>query len=61
MAKVMEMVALTLMPISSAAPRSSDTARMALPILVLLVNWVRAIMMTMFASTVTMVSLEMRS
>ena len=34
---------------------------MALPILVLLVNWVRAIMMMMLARTVTMVSLVMRS
>ena len=46
MAKVMEMVALTLMPMSWAAPLSSDTARMALPILVLLVNSVRPTMMT---------------
>ena len=61
MAKVMEMVALTLMPISSAAPLSSDTARMALPILVLPVNSVSAIMMTMLARTVVNASLVMTS
>ena len=47
MAKVVEMVALTLMPMSCAAPLSSEQARMALPILVLLVKKVRASMMTM--------------
>ncbi len=46
MAKVMEMVLLTLMPMSWAAALSSDTARMALPILVLLVKKVSAAMMT---------------
>ena len=45
MAKVVEMVALTLMPISWAAPLSSEQARMALPILLLLVNRVRPTMM----------------
>ena len=55
MAKVMEIVELTLMPISWAAPLSSEQARMALPILVKPVNQVSAIMMTMLASTVTMV------
>ena len=53
MAKVMEMVLLTLMPMSWAAPLSSLTARMALPILVLLVNSVRPIIMT---TQTTMVS-----
>ena len=38
MAKVTVMVRLTLMPISSAASLSSDTARMALPIRVRLIN-----------------------
>ena len=53
MAKVMEMVEFTLMPMSWAAPLSSDTARMALPILVLEVKKVRASMMTTQARTVT--------
>ena len=44
------------MPISSAAPLSSDTARIALPILVLPVKNVSASMITMFASTVTIAS-----
>ena len=52
MAKVMEMVRLTSMPISWAAPLSSEQARMALPILVLPVKRVRATMMTMQAATV---------
>ena len=43
------------MPMSWAAPLSSLTARMALPILVLLVNRVRPIMMMMQARMVTMV------
>ena len=38
MAKVAEMVALTLMPMSCAAALSSEQARMALPILLLLTN-----------------------
>ena len=54
MAKVMEMVALTLMPMSWAAALSSEQARMALPILVRPVNHTRAAMMTTQASTVTM-------
>ena len=54
MAKVMEMVALTLMPISCAALRSSEQARMALPILLLLVKVVRAAMMTRQVTTVKM-------
>ena len=55
MANVTAMVRLTLMPISSAAPRSSETARMALPIFVRLVNCVKAIIMTILARMVTMV------
>ena len=60
-ANVMEMVTLTLMPMSSAAPLSSETARMALPILVLPVNSVSATMMMMLAAMVTMVSPVTRS
>ena len=58
MPKVTEMVRFTLMPISSAAPRSSLTQRMALPIFVLAVNRVRATMITMLAQMVMMVALE---
>ena len=61
MANVRAIVWLTLMPISSAAPRSSDTARMALPIFVRPVNCVSATMMTILASTVTIVSPLMSS
>ena len=46
MAKVAEMVALTLMPMSCAAALSSEQARMALPILLLLTKVVNASMMT---------------
>ena len=49
----MEMVRLTLMPMSWAAPRSSEQARMALPILLLLVKVVKASMMTIQATTVS--------
>ena len=59
MAKVMEMVPFTLIPISSAAPRSSDTARMALPAFVLLINRVRATMIAVVTTRVTMVMPEM--
>ena len=52
MAKVAEMVALTLMPMSCAAALSSEQARMALPILLLLTNVVRPIMMTTQAAIV---------
>ena len=52
MAKVREMVWLTLMPISWAAPLSSEHALMALPILLLPVKSVRAAMMTRHNSTV---------
>ena len=54
MAKTIEMVVLTLMPMSWAAPLSSEQARMALPILVREVNSVRPTMTTTQASTVTM-------
>ena len=53
MAKVTEMVALTLMPMSWAAPLSSEQARMALPILVLLMKVVSASMMTTQAAMVS--------
>ena len=56
MAKVMEIVRLTLIPMSCAASRSSETARMDLPILVLPVNRVRPTMMTTQARTVTITS-----
>ena len=61
MAKVIEIVVLTLMPISWAAPLSSDTARMAVPILVLVVKRVRPTMMMMHAATVTTVVIVMDS
>ena len=54
MAKVMEMVRLTLMPMSCAAPRSSERASMARPVLVFLMNSVSAIMMTMVTPNVAM-------
>ena len=56
MAKVMEMVKFTSIPMSWAAPLSSEQARMALPSLVLPVKAVRAIIMTTQASTVTSVT-----
>lgn len=56
MAKVREMVPLTLMPMSWAAPLSSEQARMVLPILVLLVNHTRAIMMMIQTTMVTKVT-----
>ena len=56
MAKVMEMVALTLIPISCAAPLSSLQARIALPMRVLPVNQVSASMMITQAAMVTMVT-----
>ena len=61
MAKVMEMVKFTSTPISCAAPLSSETARMALPIFVREVNIVSATMMMMQHSTVTMASSEISS
>ena len=56
MANVSEIVVFTLIPISCAAPLSSETARIAVPILLLLVNRVSTIMITMQASTVTSVT-----
>ena len=56
MAKVMEMVRLTLMPMSCAAPLSSLQARMALPILLLETKVVSPSMMT---RQMTMVRREM--
>ena len=55
-AKVMEIVRFTLMPISCAAPRSSETQRMAFPVLVLEMNSVSATMMTILAAMVISVS-----
>ena len=52
MAKVVEMVKLTLMPMSWAAPLSSEQARMALPIRVMLVNMVKPTIMTRHVTTV---------
>ena len=61
MAKTIEMVELTLMPMSCAASRSSEQARMALPILVLPVNMVRATMMaTQARMVITAVALMVR-
>ena len=56
MAKVMEMVRLTLMPMSCAAPLSSLQARMALPILLLETKVLSPSMMT---RQMTMVRREM--
>ena len=61
MAKVMAMVLFTLIPISVAAPRSSDTASMAWPMRVLLIKAVRAAMITIQTIIVTMVSPDMES
>ena len=58
MAKVMVMVWLTLMPMSSAAPLSSDTARMALPMRVLLM---KSVSPTMMAAVTTRVMRVMPS
>ena len=55
MANVMEIVWFTLIPISSAAPLSSDTARMALPAFVLLINNVSRIMEMSMMAIVTRV------
>ena len=49
------------MPISCAAPLSSDTARIAVPILLLVVNSVSATMMMTHATIVTMVTRVMVS
>ena len=61
MAKVAEMVALTLMPMSCAAALSSEQARMALPILLLLTKSVSAIMMTTGSAKRIMGSIQERS
>ena len=61
MAKVMAMVPFTLIPISVAAPLSSDTASMACPMRVLLINAVRAIMITTQVAMVTSVTPEMEA
>ena len=58
MAKVREMVVLTLIPIRPAAALSSETARIAVPIFVLLVKSVRQIMIRMQARIVTIVTPE---
>ena len=52
-AKVNEIVVFTLMPMRRAAPMSSDTARMALPSLVL---WTRKVRMAVETTVTTMVS-----
>ena len=61
MAKVTEIVLLTLIPISSAAPLSSETQRMALPSFVFAVNSVRVTMMTMLTRIVIIVATDMLS
>ena len=48
-----------MMPMSSAAPLSSETARMARPVFVLLIKDVRAIMEIVVTTRVTMVMPEM--
>ena len=58
MANVTEMVVFTSMPISCAAPLSSETARMALPSFVLLMNVVSRIMMTTHTTIVRIVMYE---
>ena len=55
MAKVMEIVLLTLIPIRAAAPLSSDTARIALPARVLLINHVRITIAITVTTKVTIV------
>ena len=55
MAKVSVMVLFTLMPMSEAALLSSDTARMALPSLVLLIKKLRTSMITAVISSVSTV------
>ncbi len=61
MAKVTVMVRFTSIPIKVAAPLSSETASMACPILVLLINVVSTTMITIQEIMVTMVTLEMES
>ena len=61
MAKVREMVRFTLMPMSWAAPLSSEHARMALPSLLLPVNSVSPAMITMHMAIVSRETYEMLS
>ena len=61
MANVTEIVVFTLIPISCAAPLSSDTARMAVPIFVLLVNSISTTIIRMHTAMVTSVTWVMRS
>ena len=61
MAKVRAMVALTLTPMSWAAPLSSDTASMARPDLEYFIKVISPAMMIRQATTVTMVSPEITS
>ena len=56
MAKVSAMVPSTLIPISCAAPLSSDTANIACPALVLLIKSIRPAIMIRQVTIVTMVS-----
>ena len=55
---VIDIVLFTLIPISCAAPLSSETARIALPDFVLLTNSVSKIIITTVTATVTIVSPE---
>ena len=59
MANVSAMVPFTLIPISCAAPLSSETASMACPAFVFLINRVSPAMITIQETMVTMVSPEM--
>ena len=61
MAKVTAIVPFTLMPIRVAAPLSSETASIAWPIFVLLINVVRASMIITQVIIVTIVTPEMDS
>ena len=61
MAKVTAIVLFTSIPIRVAAPLSSDTASIACPIFVLLMKVVRAIMITIQETIVTMVTPEIDS
>ena len=56
MTKVMEITALILMPMSWAVSKSLAAARMAMPILVLLMRYTRAITSTMVSAGVTRVT-----
>ena len=54
-ANVIEMIRFTLMPISMEAPLSSEHARMALPVFVLLIKRVRQIMTMIHVTIVSSV------